>query len=85
MLEILQRRMENDMVDYEELAMTKDAIEYLALSQNINASSSQIIYRKYNFGSALNSRLQTAVSFTRVEKAANGTFWLQLPKNVCKG
>ena len=52
MLEILQRRMENDMVDYEELAMTKDAIEYLALSQNINASSSQIIYRKYNFGSA---------------------------------
>merc|ERR1719311_124274 len=28
MLEILQRRMENDMVDYEELAMTKDAIEY---------------------------------------------------------
>merc|ERR1719171_2602241 len=28
MLEILQRRMENDMVDFEELSMTKDAIEY---------------------------------------------------------
>merc|ERR1719311_1678194 len=28
MLEILQRRMENDMVDFEELSSTKDAIEY---------------------------------------------------------